>query len=203
LPIPNNFLPLKKIDMTERLNSTQLEQELITFKRDTTKDWYGWNIKDFAREIGSGYDSIVFPYGKDKVVKIYKGSLSFLPQLELYQEITNEGSKLCKKENHSIQIHGRSFRVFINPINFVYAFGQSDTLCAISKRIPGKRLYDTNLTDIDTINQLNVINFRLDEKLGVKGISLIDGNIKVVNPYIFPKLTVTDLCSSIDCLKKK
>jgi hypothetical protein len=188
--------------MTERLNPAELEQKLVALKRDTSQGWYEWNIKDSASEIGSGSDSMVYPFGKDKVVKIYTESLSFLPQLELYQEITNEGSKLYKKENHSIQLDRRSFRVFINPINFVYASGQSDTLCAISKRISGDRLYDTHLTNIDTIDQLNILNFRLNEKLGVKGISLIDGNIKVVNPYIFPKLIVTDLCSSIDCLRR-
>jgi len=188
--------------MTERLNPAELEQELKAFKRDTSTDWYEWNISDSVHEIGSGSDSIVFPYGKDKVVKIYKDGISFLPQLMLYQEITNEGFKLCKKQNHSIQIYGRSFRVYVNPINFVYAFGQSDTLCAISKRIPGERLFDSHLSDIHTIDQLCILDSRLDEKLGVKGISIIDGNIKVVNPHTFPKLIITDLCSSINFLKK-
>ena len=188
--------------MIERLNPAELEQQLIALKCNTSQGWYEWNIKNSASEIGSGSDSIVYPFKKDKVVKIYNESLPFLPQLELYQETTNEGSKLCKKEKHSIHLDGRSFRLFVNPINFVYAFGQSDTLCAISKRIPGKSLYDTHLSDIDTIDQLNKLSSRLDEELGVKGISIIDGNIKVVNPYIFPRLIITDLCSSIERLRR-
>lgn len=190
--------------MAERLNPAELEQQLVTFKWDPAKDWYEWNIKDSIRQIAAGADSIVFPLGKDNVVKVYKDGIKFLPQLELYMDVTNRGSKLLETEKHSIEhslwLLGRKFRVLINPIMGIYVFENSKTLCAVSKYISGKKLSSVSP---DAPDMLWPLSHQLNEELDVKGISLSRGNVKVVSVFISPTLMVTDLCDSIGDLRRR
>ncbi len=186
--------------MAERFNPVALEQLLLSFKYHPDEDWNDLNIRSESRVIGFGSDSFVFPLGKSEVVKVYRKGLSFRSNLELYQEVINRASDLCLASDYFIRFHNKVHRVFVNPISSIHAFERSNILCAISRRVLGRSLYDVGGNQ-DGIDQLSVW---LNKKLCVEGIGISDWNVRVNDGlFVRPALIVTDLSDYIGTLSRK
>jgi hypothetical protein len=189
--------------MAERFNPAEVEQYLLSLKLDPgARRWNPDDIKFLSPFIAYGNDSLVFHFGPDEVIKVYMKGVDLLPQLEFYREVTNRASQLFEQRLEIVRAHGIDYPIFVNPIREIYAFGASDTLCAISKLVKGKALEDLGGYE-DTDTDLHKFGESIASELGVEGIDLAPYNvIRDVGSGVL-KLVITDLCTSIPKLRKK
>lgn len=185
--------------MAERINPAELETNLL---KSVYVDPNGSRQEDqiMARieVVGRGWDSLVLPLGEEKVIKIYRKGLSFLPQLEFYREITNKAAG----REWKIKFGQKKHTVLVNPIDEIISYVNSGRLCAVSKRIFGEKLSMTPLScSLAFESRVTELGRQLNNDLNVSGIVLDTVNLMFPNDKQ-KLIIVTDLCARIGILEK-
>lgn len=191
--------------MAEILHPANIEHYINSLKINPNLPVESNNLRENDGFIDDGADSMVYRYGDNRVIKVYKEGLDFLPQIQLYDEVTREASDLLKIERYNIHISKKDYRVRVNKIEKIFSFSDQNILCATSIRIPGiklESLYFGSYED-ENLESLSDLQDLLDHRIGVRGINLAICNVKL-SPYRChtPTFMITDLCGHIWSLKR-
>jgi hypothetical protein len=181
--------------MAERFNPADIDQTLLSFKKDGRFSWeeavYKSGVDLLARY---GNDSTVFGLGED-VYKVYRKGIKFLPKLLLYEEITNKASEM----EWNLDIGGTNYVVNVNPISDVYVRTDTNFLCARSKLIQGHKMVGMKEDSDTLIKAMRNLEGMMNTDLGTEGIKF---TMQLLMTTDENHLVVIDLCERIGHLRK-
>ncbi len=163
-----------------------------------------------ATFIDAGADSLVYRIGNE-VVKVYKEQ--GVERIRLYKQITNQSAEWLRIQAkvYQIIIRGQTYNytVSVNPIT---AVGEHPSfpgkVTSTAEYISGSRLTDPFPPEVPFKNreiadpvsiQLEALSDQLNKQMGVKGILIVEPNVKFKYNSEIPEisLTVTDISSHI------